>query len=445
MLFPPQLSLMAPIRRHAATALWSTLVLTAVLTIPHPFAAAGDQGIRDFPKLSPATDWPWWRGPSRNGYAEEGAAPPAKFAEGDATWKVDVPGRGHSSPIVVGDRIFLTTANEADQTHHVLAYDRKTGKQLWTVQLNKGGFPEHNHAKNTEATPTIACDGEKLFVTFFHHQGIELTALDLQGKPAWKKKVGGFNPRKYEYGYAPSPLLYGDTVIVAAEYDGESYIAALKRASGAPAWRIKRPSNITFSTPVVAHVAGRDQLLISGGDLVTSYDPANGKPLWKAPGTTAATCGTMVWDGDIVFASGGYPKAETLAIKADGSAEVLWKNGQKCYEQSMIVVNGHLYALTGNGVLFCWQGRDGKEMWKQRLSGPVSASPVLAGGNIYWANEGGSLYVFKANPAKYEPVAENRIGNDSFPSPAVAGGQLFLRVAHNSGGRQESLYCFGSP
>lgn len=185
-------------------------------------------------------------------------------------------------------------------------------------------------------------------------------------------------------------------------------------------------------------------MLISGQEQVASYDPATGKQLWSTAGTTHATCGTMVWSGDMVFASGGYPKAETIAVKADGSREVLWKNNQKCYEQSMIAVDGYVYGLTDNGILFCWEGKTGKEMWKQRLRGPVSASPVLAGGNLYQANELGTLYVWKPNPEKFEMVAENQIGNDSFPSPAVAGGQIFLRVADSSGGkRQEFLYCFG--
>jgi outer membrane protein assembly factor BamB len=248
----------------------------------------------------------------------------------------------------------------------------------------------------------------------------------------------------YEYGYAPSPLLYGDTVIISAEYDGKSFLTALNRSNGKQAWKAPRPTMITFSSPVVAHVAGKDQLLISGADQVASYDPANGKSLWTTQGTSLATCGTMVWDGDIVFASGGFPKPETLAVKADGSGKVLWRNNQKCYEQSMMAFEGHLYGLTDNGIMFCWRGDDGKEMWKQRLAGPVSASPVLAGGHIYWANEGGTMYVFKPNPERFEMVAQNQIGSESFPSPAICGGQIFLRVAQRSGNaRQEMLYCFG--
>ena len=185
-------------------------------------------------------------------------------------------------------------------------------------------------------------------------------------------------------------------------------------------------------------------MLISGAVQVSSYDPANGRQLWTTPGTAAATCGTMVWDGDIVFASGGYPQSETIAVKADGSGTVLWKNNQKCYEESMLAHDGHLYALTGKGILYCWRGSDGREMWMERLQGPVSSSPVLAGGHIYQANEHGTCYVFKPNPEKFEPVAENQLGNEAFPSPAVVGNQIFIRTATGFGGnRKEVLYCLG--
>jgi hypothetical protein len=205
----------------------------------------------------------------------------------------------------------------------VLGFDLATGKLLWKVDVSQGGFPERNHPKNTEATSTVASDGERLFATFFHHQKVELFCLGFDGKPLWRKVAGPFDPQRYEYGYAPSPLIYRDLVIVAGEYDGDSFLAAFDRKTGVEKWRQARPSNITFSSPVVAHAAGRDQLLLSGSNAVSSFDPATGKPLWSAPGTTAATCGTMVWDGDIVVASGGYPKAETIAFKADGSGREL--------------------------------------------------------------------------------------------------------------------------
>ena len=415
---------------------------------PVSVAAAGESeaGIADFPALSAERDWPWWRGPLRNGVDTKSPKAPTRWSEKEnVVWKVPLPGRGHSSPIIVGDRIYLTTADDGKQQQSVLALSRQTGKQLWKKDLSHGGFPKL-HPKNTHATPTIACDGERLFVVFSHHDTAQATALDLEGKQVWQKTVSPFQPKRYEYGYAPSPLIYRGTVIIASEYDGDASLAALDRKSGDEVWRTPRPSNISYSSPVVAHLAGRDQLLMSGADQVCSYDPNTGKLLWSTPGTTAATCGTAVWDGNIVFASGGYPESETLAVKADGSGKVLWRNQQKCYEQSMLAHDGHLYALTGNGIVFCWRGSDGKEMWKQRLRGPVSASPVLAGGHIYWANEMGTVYVFKPNPAKFELVAQNQLGDDSFASPAVSGGQIFLRVAKRSGGkREEFLYCLGKP
>lgn len=419
----------------------TTMGLNATLTL------AQEKGIGDFPKLKAQTDWPWWRGPSRNGIASD-AAVPTKFGDGEnMAWKAKVPGRGHSSPIVVGDRVYLTTAFQKEERHSVVAFDRATGKEVWQVEVSQGAFPAKNHRKNTEASPTIACDGERLFTAFYHHDQVEAITLDLDGKILWRKKAADFRPTMYEYGYAPSPLIYQGNVIIASEYDGDSFVTALDRVSGEKVWQSKRLPSISFSTPVIGHVAGKDQMLMSGQQFVTSYNPANGKPDWLVMGTTHATCGTMVWEGNIVFASGGFPKAETIAIRADGSKKVLWKNNQKCYEQSMIVHDGHLFALTDNGVMFCWNGETGEEKWKKRLSGPVSASPVLAGGHIYWANEAGTMYVFKPTPEKFDLVSENTIGNSAFASPAICGGQIFLRVGDGDGGGadyQEWLYCFAN-
>ena len=408
-------------------------------------AVADEKGIADFPKLSASRDWPWWRGPSRNGMADSTPVPTKLSDTENVAWKVSVPGRGHASPTVVGDYVFLATADEKLKTHSVVAFARATGKQLWEKEVNKGGFPAKNHPKNTEASSTVASDGERVFATFYHHDHVGAVALNFKGEILWKKDVCKFRPRTYEYGYAPSPVIYQDHVIISAEYDGDSFITALKRETGERAWQQPRPTMISFSTPVIAHLGGKDQMLISGALKVWSYSPEEGKPLWSADGTTFATCGTMVWDekSNTVFASGGYPKAETVAVKADGTGEVLWHNNQKCYEQSMLAYDGYVYALNDNGVMFCWRGSDGKEMWKERLRGPVSASPVLANGNIYWANELGTLYVFRATPERFEMIAENHIGTDSFPSPAICGGQIFLRVGNGNGNaRKESLFCF---
>lgn len=244
----------------------------------------------------------------------------------------------------VGDRIYLITADETKQVHSVFTFDRSDGALVWNRELNRGAFPKKNHPKNTEATPTLACDGQKLFVSLFHHQVITVMALSLNGEKVWEKKLGAYNPTRFEYGYAPSPTLYGENVIFAYEYDGPSALVALRRRDGSEGWRTDRKESITFSSPVVTNHAGKDYLLISGGDSVAAYDPMTGKQRWQTPGTTMATCGTMVWDDGIVFASGGYPKSETIALDI-ATGRSLWKNNQKAYEQSMVATRsiGSLY------------------------------------------------------------------------------------------------------
>lgn len=389
-------------------------------------------------------DWPWWRGPSRNGVAEENQKVPVEWSETqNVLWKVPLPGRGHSSPTIVGNRIYLATADDHRQVQSVLALNRENGETVWKTDVSQGGFPK-THPKNTHATPTVACDGKLLFVTFHHHDQLKLTALDLKGEKVWEKVVGPYMPKIYEYGYAPSPLLYDKLVIVAADVEKGGYLAAYNREDGQLAWRKDRHKMYSFSSPVVAHVAGREQLLLSGNDLVSSYDPKTGDLLWSTPGTTMATCGTMVWTDDLVIASGGFPKAETICVKADGSGDVVWKTNHKCYEQSLIVHDGHVYFLSGTGIGVCIRASDGKPMWQERLKSPVSSSPVRVGDVIYQTIEDGTTYVFKANPEKFELLAKNKLGDEGFPTMAICGNRIYIRTAlPESGGRQEYLYCLG--
>ena len=392
------------------------------------------------------SEWRVWRGPNSNGVAASGQKPVIEWSPTkNVLWKVDVPGRGHSSPIVVGDLVVLTTADESAKTQSVIAYVRKTGKPAWSPEIPAGGVAEEIHKKNTHASPTAASDGKQIYATFCNGGAIHLVALGLDGKIRWKRNTGPFTPDLYKFGYAPSPLLYKNTIIVLSDFE-TGYLAAFATKNGKEVWRTPRRSkHVSYSSPIVGRVAGRDQLLLSGRDIIASYNPKNGKLLWSTPGTTNATCGTMIWSGNLVFASGGYPKRETIAIRADGSKKVVWKNTQKSYEQSMLVHDGYVYAFNDNGIALCWRAKDGKEMWKERLGGPVSASPILANGNIYATNEKGTTWVYKATPKGYEPVAQNHLGNSSFATMAIADGRIFLRHAFREGGkRQEVLYCMGS-
>ena len=387
-------------------------------------------------------DWPWWRGPARDGVATGPDAPVTWSVNSNIAWKVPVPGRGHSSPTVIGRLVVMQTSNETEKTQSVVAFDRKSGKPLWQTRINSGGFPVRIHRKNSHASPTVASDGTRLFAVAYHHQGIHVTALDMAGKTLWQKHIGPFRPDEYKNGYAASPIVFGSKLIVLAECDDSSYMVSLDVSSGKLAWRTVRPARISYSSPILALVAGRQQVLIPGCDRVAGFDPDTGKSLWEVPATTMATSGTMVWHKDLVFASGGFPKSETVCIRADGSGTIVWKNIQKCYEQSMIVSDGFLYAMTDPGIVFCWRATDGKVMWRERLTGPISSSPVLSGGNIYMTNERGTTFVFKASPEKYVEMGRNTLGNEVFATPSICGGRLYARVGHlEAGKRREMLYC----
>ncbi len=391
------------------------------------------------PSLNPSTDWPWWRGMHRDGRAEGSSGLPIHLdVATNADWKVRVPGIGHASPIVVGNRVYLLSTDPKEQTQFVVAYDRDTGKQRWQTELNRGGFAKKNHPKNSEGNSTLASDGERLFAAVWHDATVWGASLSLEGELLWKKEVGRYDPQLHPYGYAPSPVLYNDSVIYSYEYEGPSALVALHRQSGEEKWRINRPQSTSYSTPMIVSWKGRDYLVHSGAEKVCAYRPENGTLIWETPGVTQATSGTIVAHDGMIFASGGYPGSETIGIDLE-TGKVVWKNRQRSYEQSMIVAKGALYNFTDSGVLYCWDCKTGKENWKQRMSAPISASAVLVGDRIYWSNETGKLWVIEANSERYVELAENQVGDEALASPAVAGGQIFLRVAFRNGNDREEV------
>lgn len=392
-----------------------------------------------------AGDWTQWRGPNHNNVADRGQTVPTSWsATQNVVWKASVPGRGHSSPIAVGNLIVLTSADERGQQQGVFGFDRQSGTMKWGTAISKGGFPKL-HAKNTHASSTACSDGEQIYATFNHHNKVEAVALDMDGKIVWRQDVGSFLPKQYQYGYAAAPTLYQGKLIISGDSDTVAWVKALDTKTGRIVWQQNRPTKLNWSSPIVAFVAGKEQLLISGCEMIASYDPGTGRPLWKQPCLTMATCGTVVWDDDTVYASGGYPKKQTVAVKADGSGEIRWSNNVKCYEQSMLYHNGHIYAVDDGGIAFCWHAKSGRERWKTRLRGPVSASPVLVGDTIYASNERGTTFVFKANPQRFEPIAQNQLGEESFATPTVVDNRILVRVATGNGaGRKETLYAIGT-
>ena len=391
------------------------------------------------PAAAQESDWRLWRGPHGNNTTPVAARPPLRWSETEnVRWKAAIPGRGVSSPIVVGDQVIVTTATEDGQ--FVLSYARADGSILWKERAHEGGLPAKLHRKNTAATPTPACDGETIYAAFHNTGRVVLTALNLKGERLWQQDAGAYEC-DYGYGYAPSPTLFGDTVIVSAECLASGFLAAFRKSDGKKLWRTDRKVKTSYSSPIVARVGGRDQILLSGATKVSGYDPADGKLLWQIDGSCSATCGTMVWNEDTVFASGGFPNKETLAVRLGETPSVLWKNNDMSYEQSLLYHDGHLYTLNDGGIAVCWNAGTGEEKWKVRLGGPVSASPVLAGGRIYAMNERGIMHVFSPDPGGFTKLAENTLGDEGFATPAFAGNEVFLRTATNAGERKEWLYC----
>ena len=395
-----------------------------------------------------AQDWLQWRGPTGDHHAPAGATAPSEWSETNGiAWRTAIPGQGHSSPTLVGSRIYLTTADAAAQTQSLLILDRATGKLLREVLVHQGGLPARIHPNNTHASPTVASDGSRVYTLFNNNARAWLTALSLDGEQIWQRDVAGFDPQQYEFGFGSSPRIAGGVLLFASEYDGPgSAIYAVDPETGADAWQADRPDDLSYSTPAVATLGGTTQLLMSGNDLLASYDARTGATLWSIEGSSRATCGTMVWDESLglVFASGGYPNAFTCAVRTKGEPEIVWQNGVKCYEQSMLTLDGYLYGVSDRGVAYCWRCEDGAEMWKERLAGRYSSSPVLVDGKIYVTNEGGTTYVFRATPNGYEGIATNQLGTSGFATPTPADGRLYHRYGVGEGAdRKEFVVAIG--
>ena len=386
-------------------------------------------------------DWGGWRGPSGDGIAVPQEIVTTWDETTNVLWRADVPGRGHSSPIVVGDSVFLATAIQAEETQCVIAYNRVDGTERWRTVLHRGGFPSSRevHQKATNANGTIASDGQRLYIAMLNSKAIIASALDLDGNLLWQQEVGKFVSK---FGYAPSPVIYKSLVIFAADNSGGGYLAAVDGASGKVAWRVSRGQVDSYASPAIANVGGRDQLLISGCDAVTSYDPATGEELWRTPCIADSTCGTIVTTTDRILASGGFPEMETVCLSAEG--DKIWSNSEQVYEPSMIVVGNYVVGVNDDGIATCWEIESGERQWKKRLGGNFSASPVLVDDMVIVPNLEGSTFVFHASE-EFDEIAENRLGDDAYASPAVAGGQIFLRIGVGKGtDRREQLVCIGA-
>ncbi len=389
-----------------------------------------------------AGDWPCWRGPSHNGIAAPNQNPPLDWSETEnVCWKTPLPGRGHGSPIVVGDFLYLATADETAETRSLLCLDRRNGRLIWNTTVHRGLAVPARNKKGTQASSTPACDGQRLFINFLHDGAMVTSALSMKGEILWQRKITDYIVHQ---GFGSSPIVHGSLVIVSADNKSGGALAGLDRTTGNIIWRIERPEKPNYPSPVIVQACGKTQLIMIGCDRVSSFHPLTGKTLWEIDGATTECVTSTVTNGELIYTSGGYPKNHVAAVRADGSGTIVWENSTRVYVPSMLLKDGFLYAVADNGFAVCWNASTGKEQWKGRLGGTFSSSPVLVGNRIFATNEEGRTFLFRASPHEFEKLGENSIPGECLATPAICDSRIYLRIAKGSGeSRQEYLYCLG--
>jgi outer membrane protein assembly factor BamB len=383
------------------------------------------------------SNWPRWRGPLENGHSTATDVP-VKWSPANVVWQTPLPGIGQSSPIIWGDRIFLTAALDKGKERVVFCVDRKTGKLLWQKSAWKGQ-PEPSHAMNGWASASCVTDGQ-IVVAFFGIGGIHGYTVD--GKPLWSRDLGRFES---PWGVAACPVIIDDLVVQNCDSDANAYLIALDKRTGKEIWRTKRPDQRGWSTPILVNAGQRRELVLNGHTGVQAYDPATGRELWFCQSFNGRGEPTVTQAGDVLCVVNGLA-GDVYSVRPGGNGNVtkthmVWhtprKDGRDC--PSPIVVGDYVIVCSMTGIATCYSAQDGHIYWKERLPGKYSGSPIAANGLIYILNEAGKTVVIKPGP-KLEVVAENELaaGPDEIfrATPTPLGGQLFMRST-------SVLYCVG--
>ena len=374
--------------------------------------------------------WPRWRGPSGQGLAGGTGYPDSWSATQNVLWKVEVPGRGNSSPIVWADRIFLTTARDGGKRPSVLCYRRSDGKLLWESAL-QAGEPGKVYWKNSHASGTPVTDGQLVYASF-GNQG--LAAVDFQGKVVWRHSLGAI--RNY-HGSAGSPVLYKDRIFLYEDQRQGAFAAAFDKRTGKILWKTERKASVGWGTPIVIRAGDRDELIVSSQARVTAYDPANGKALWHCEGNLAEVIPTPVVGHGLVFCVSGRA-GPTLAIRPGGSGDVTqthlaWKQSKGAsFVPSPLLYHDLLYQVNDMvSVATCYRATTGEVLWQGRLGEPksegFSASPVGVDGKVFFTNDAGDTFVLKAG-SKFELLRVNRLEAPVLASPALVDGRWYFRT-----------------
>ena len=407
--------------------------------------------------------WPQWRGPSGNGVAQQGNPPLTWSETKNVRWKTALPGKGQSTPVIWGERIFVTAAiphgteEEAHGGHDhgahdnvvssrrqklvVLALDRGDGSILWERTVHDGLPHSSVHSSGTWASNSAVTDGKHV-VAFFGSGG--LYGLDVKGKLLWEKNLGEMQV-KHGHGEGASPALHGNTVIVNWDHEGDSFVIALDKRNGKQLWKVARDEGTSWSSPLVLEHDGKHQVVIAATNRVRSYDLADGKLIWECGGLSGNVVASPVAADGHVYVGSSYEKRAMLAIRlTDAKGDitntdaVVWKRDRDTpYVPSPLLYEDTLCFLKHyQGILTCVKAKTGEPLLgPRRLQGVrnIYASPIGAAGRIYIVGMGGSTLVLRKG-GEFEPLALNVLEDQFAASPAVAGDELFLRG-------ERSLYC----
>jgi len=394
-----------------------------------------------------ASDWPRFRGPNGTGVSGDAGVPLELGDSHNLLWKVEIPGKGHSSPIVSKQRIFLQTASSDGNARSLLCLDLVEGKPLWSQPAP--GTVAKKHPKNSLASCSAAADGKAVYMPFWDGTRLSISAFDYDGKPLWNRDLGIFTS---QHGPGHSPVVVKDRVILANDQDGSSELVALKAATGEIAWRIPRPAHrCCYSTPfLLERPKVGPELVVASTFGFTGYDPADGSQRWswqwKTNDRQLRTVASPVVHQGFAFLTGGDGSGDRHAVGVnlhlDGdriAPQLEWETRKILpYVPCMLTRGEHLYFVNDFGLAGCYVAKTGKEVWKQQLNfGDVSASPVMVDGRIYAFSEGGTARVIAAEP-KFKELATADLGEGVAATPAIADGRLLVRG-------EEHLFCFGTP
>ena len=376
-----------------------------------------------------AEDWPAWRGALGDGTVSDPKAPVDWKLPENLVWKTPIKGKGHASPIIIGDRIYVVAVIEETETRELLCLDRKSGKELWRKVVLESTL-ERVHRLNSRASSTPTSDGERIYLSFLDKKHMFVAAYDLDGNKLWEVRPGVFSSI---HGYCSSPVLWKDKVIVNGDHDGPGYLVALGKKTGKTIWKTDRPNNTrSYCTPLLRTIEGRNQLILSGSLCVASYDPDTGKQHWISDGPTQQYVASLVYNGDLLFMTCGFPKRFMQAIRPDGSGNVtkthvVWQTTKGCsYVPSPVAIGPYFIVVADNGVTSCLVAKTGERLWMERLKGGHSASLLKANGLVYFLSDQGIMTVVKPGPT-FEIVAENVVGEKTFATPAFSNGRLYVR------------------